>query len=157
MIIIEESISIKTTPQNLMDFTKNLEENYYIISKDHVSFRNLKGDPITEGSKFEQFEMFAGKKLGGRYKVARVIPNERIEFQATFPRSLIGGRVIFEVKKENDGIILKEKIILGSRAFIIGKHINRFLKMFMTRFYGKLKEHQVKGLNNIKMHLENMN
>ena len=81
-VILTHSIEIKTTPQRIFDFFRNLDDASYRVwhPEDHVSFHWIKGEPWEEGSVVHAEEYMHGKLHKLKFQVTKVTPNERIEF-----------------------------------------------------------------------------
>lgn len=82
-IVITESIDIKTTPDKIFDFFKDLvdDESYRAWHpEDHVSLRWLKGGPWEEGSLVYAEEYMHGKLHKLTFVITKVVPGEVIEF-----------------------------------------------------------------------------
>lgn len=84
-VVITHSIEIKTTPEMIFDFLRNLDDDTYRVwhPQDHVSFRWMKGEPGEEGSVVHAEEYIHGKLHKLKFTITRVDPNRRIEFAPT--------------------------------------------------------------------------
>jgi hypothetical protein len=78
---IEESIEINASPEEVLDFLYNLEDNYVDWHpKDHVVFKWASGLPLELGSKFyaEEYAMGEIKRYSG--SIIEVVQNRKIVF-----------------------------------------------------------------------------
>ena len=84
-ITLQNSIEIKTTPENIFDFFIHLEQNYQMWHpEDHIALRWLKGKPFEEGSVVYYEEYLHGKVHKGKFIVSKVVPKREIEFCPVF-------------------------------------------------------------------------
>ncbi len=157
MIKINEKIKIYCNIEEAKKFINDMEKNYLIWSPEHFVFKNLKGTPDIEGSVFEQYEYFDGKKIGGRYKVAKVIENKYYEWRACFPRSLVGGKFIIAINEFDKEIEIEETICIGFNIPILGSLFDSLVLKPLARnnIITKLKTHQIEWLNTMKEIFEN--
>jgi hypothetical protein len=154
MLVLAERIRIRARPEQYMDFVDHLEENYSIMSPDHARFACLTGSPTKEGSICEQEECFQGKRVRNRYRITQVIPNRLIVGEVLFPRSLLGAKLVNEIKPDGDEIEVTETLYLGHDIPLLGRVWDAILGLIFDRHLPALRAHQVEGLENIKRHLE---
>lgn len=154
MIVFNESVEIEATPEALFQFAGNLEENYKLMSDKFVQFKMVKGDPISEGSVFYLEEVFGDKRLGGKYRVKRIIPNQLIEWEVLFPKAMTSGRFMMFIIEKEGRIELKELIMLGKDSPLLGKAVDWSINHVLMPYCQEFFEHQKEGMQNIKEALE---
>lgn len=140
-IILTHSVEIRTTPEKIFAFFRNLDDANYRVwhPEDHVSFRWMKGEPWEEGSVLHAEEYLHGKLHKLKFQVTKVVPNRRIEFA---PRSrflrFYFPKNTFEVEPKGDTCV-----------FTASGHlrVGRLAKMLARR---KLKQ----GLASVKKHIQ---
>ncbi|WP_181686818.1 SRPBCC family protein [Halorhabdus salina] len=154
MIVLEDSIEISASPTDMFAFAANLDENYLLMSDDHVHFESLSGDPVTEGSVFCQYEWFGDRLIGGKYRVKTVVSNSRLVYEVTFPRSILGGKLFFSIEPIDAGIVLTERLEIGRSIPVISPVIDRCVTTVLDSTIDSLRDHQRDGLKNIKRALE---
>lgn len=106
--IVKSSTEIKTTPEEIWNFFKNIEENYKMWHpKDHVYFHWIKGTPLEVGSKFDSEEAVDGHKVRIKGTCIESEKNKIIVFKPNWPVSFICPRIewIIEKKGENSVFI----------------------------------------------------
>ena len=82
--IVKSSTEIKTTPEEIWNFFKNIEENYKMWHpKDHVYFHWIKGTPLEVGSKFDSEEAVDGHKVRIKGTCIESEKNKIIVFKPT--------------------------------------------------------------------------
>ena len=154
MIVLEDSIEIGAPPADMFAFAANLDDNYLLMSDDHIHFESLSGDPVTENSVFCQYEWFGDRLIGGTYRVQMVVPNRRLVYEVTFPRSILGGRLAFSIEPIDAGIVLTERLELGRSIPVVSPVVDRILTTVLDSTIDSLRSHQRDGLKNIKRALE---
>ncbi|WP_136689702.1 SRPBCC family protein [Halorhabdus amylolytica] len=154
MIVLEDSIEIRASSRDMFAFAANLDDNYLVMSDDHIHFESLSGDPVTEGSVFCQYEWFGDRLIGGKYRVKTVVPNRRLVYEVAFPRSILGGQLGFSIEPTEAGIVLTERLELGRSIPVVSPVVDRFLTIVLDSTIDRLQDHQHDGLRNIKRALE---
>jgi hypothetical protein len=154
MIVLEERITIRARPEQYMDFVDHLDQNYSIMSPDHVRFTCVTGRPTEPGAVCEQEEYFQGRRVRNRYRITEVVPNRRIVGKVLFPRSLFGAKLINEIHPRGAEIEVVETICLGHDIPILGRIWDLLLGLVFKPLVPALRAHQIEGLTNIKRHLE---
>lgn len=84
MIVLEDTININTTPEEIFNFFEHAE-NYKLWYPDHVVCRWIKGNPLEKGS-IEYVEEYAHGRLH-KLKVVytKSVRNKEVEFKITNP------------------------------------------------------------------------
>ena len=103
-LLLSHSIEIKTSPEKIWDFFKNIEQNYTTWhSDDHVKFHWTKGKSLNEGSTIYSEQYVMGKITKYKGMVAEIIPNRKITFKFIYPVSLISPKIewLIEPKGSN--------------------------------------------------------
>ncbi|WP_135662869.1 SRPBCC family protein [Halorhabdus rudnickae] len=154
MIVLEDSIEISASPTDMFAFAANLDDNYLLMSDDHIHFESLTGDPVTEDSVFCQYEWFGDRLIGGKYRVKTVVPNRQLVYEVAFPRSILGGRLRFLIEPTETGIVLTERLELGRSIPAVSPVVEWFFTTILGSMMDSLREHQRDGLQNIKQALE---
>jgi hypothetical protein len=81
--VLTESIEIKTTPEKIFNFlTGIVDDDSYRAwhQKDHLRLRWLEGKPWAEGSVMYAEEYLHGKLHKLKFKITKIVPNQRIEY-----------------------------------------------------------------------------
>lgn len=155
MIRISKSMKIDAPREAFVDWISNIDKNYKAWDPEHhVQCKFLTEKPLKEGSILYFEEYFLGKLQKIRYKIICADRDKRIEVQALFPQSLIGGRLIFEMEPEGNGFILTETIGLGFDTPVVGALFDIIIRTTAKRFFPAFEDHLVEGLENIKRILE---
>ena len=104
MIILKDSIEIKTTPEKIFDFFVHFEENYLAWHPDHVKSYWI-GKPAKEGS-ILYCEEYLHKKLHKmKFRITKVELNRKIKYKLSFPMSVICPKGSFVIEPKGDSCI----------------------------------------------------
>lgn len=99
MFTFRHSVPVRCDDSAFDEFCKTFDRHYPRLAGTHHSARFLCGDGITVGSILEAEETLDGRRRHGRIRVERVNPGARVDYVATFPRSIIGLRFALELEK----------------------------------------------------------
>ena len=144
MIILKDSIEIKTTPDKIFRWLKNLDEHYKEWHPDHVKWINETGG-LDEGDVVYYEEYLHGELHKIRSKITKVEENKRIEFKNLFPVSIICPKGSFILKSRE-----KSCIFTATLSFRFAK---LFLKLAKNRI-DAIKTHMKEEGENLKNLLE---
>ena len=153
-IILTDSIEIKTTPEKIFDFLTGLidDESYKAWHKeDHVSMRWLMGAPWQEGSVAYAAEYMHGKLHKLKFKVTKVVPNERIEW---VPNS----RLLRIYCPKNEFVIQQKGehcIFTATGTLRVGRIVKTLLRKQLEYGLACVKKHMKEEGENLKAILEN--
>ena len=112
-MILQDITHIRTTPERIFDFFREMEANYRAWHPDHLGFRWVAGRELREGVVFAFEERIAGKLLKKRVGFTRVVPGRHLEFAPTsWLVRLFLPRMLFRVEPEADGCRLTAEIHL---------------------------------------------
>ncbi|MCK4399309.1 MAG: SRPBCC family protein [Methanophagales archaeon] len=145
MIILKDTIEIKTTPENIFEWFAHLDENYSAWHPDHVKCCWVKGEPAEEGSIFYAEEYLHGKLHKLKFLITKIEPNRKIEFKLLFPMSIIcpTGSFIIESRE-------KRCIFTATLSFRFGWLFSKLAKNRVEAIEKHIKEEG----NNLKRLLE---
>ncbi len=109
MIIMEDSIEIKATPEKVFDCLTHIfrgKEDYQAWHPDHVDLCWIKGEPFEEGSIAYCEEYLHGEMHKFKFRLTKVVPNRLIEYRPLFPWSIFspGNTFVMEPKGEKSCI-----------------------------------------------------
>jgi len=143
MIILSDTVSIRTTPARAFQWFEHLEENYLAWHPAHVACRYLQGAGLKEGSVFCVGEYLHGKLHKLTFHLTRVDPAREIQYRIA--PGLRGG---FRFKPTTEGVELGAVIRLGWQIPIVGAFIDLLLKIFFSHQLQALRQHMhEEGLN----------
>ena len=110
-MVLHDAVTIRTTPERIFEFFREMERNYPAWHPEHVRFRWVAGRGLREGVVFSFEEHIAGKLLRKRVRFTRVEPGRHLEFAPTNPVfRLFLPRLLFHVEPEGDGCRLTAEI-----------------------------------------------
>jgi hypothetical protein len=149
MISLKDSIEIHTTPKQLFAWLDRLPQEYQSWHPDHSACRVIHGSMLEAGSEIECEEYLHGKLHSMRFRMTKVVPDKRIEFE------VMGlGRGAFEAQGSGDTIIFIAELGVGSDFPIIGLIFDYFFSWFFSRRIESLKVHMAEEGYNLKAILE---
>jgi len=103
-MIIKDSIEIKTTPEKIFDWFKNIDKHYKEWHPDHVKWVNETGG-LDEGDIVYYEEYLHGKLHKIRSKITKIEENKRIEFKNLFPISILSPKGSFIIEPRGESCI----------------------------------------------------
>lgn len=113
MIILEDSIEIKTTPEKFWGFFVHIDENYKAWHPDHVTFCWVKGGPLEEGTIGYFEEYLHGEMHKAKVVYTKIVPNKEIEFNITHPIwRLFYPKSTFTIDKKGDTCVFTARTYL---------------------------------------------
>jgi hypothetical protein len=145
MIELKHSIRINKSPKAMIGWLSHFTDNYKSWHPDHVSAKWIKGNNFSEGSILYSEEYLGGQLEKLRFKVTKVIKNERIEYDILFPESIICPKGSFSIKPCKKGIIFTATLSFRF-GYLLSKLFPRKLKA--------IKRHMKEEGENLKKLLE---
>lgn len=144
MIILKDSIEIKTTPERVFNWLKNLDRHYNEWHPDHIKWINVTGG-LNVGDVVYFEEYFHGKLHKAKSKITKVEENKRIEFVNLFPTSILAPKGSFIIEPRG-----RSCIFTATLSIRFGWIIPRFTKSRLD----DLKKHMKEEGENLKKLLE---
>src|SRR5512139_2287478 len=80
MISLKDSIEIHTTPRQLFAWLGRMPQEYRSWHPNHIACRVIHGSLLEAGSEIECQEILHGKLHSMRFRMTKVVPDERVEF-----------------------------------------------------------------------------
>lgn len=149
MISLRDSIEIQTTPKQLFAWLERMPQEYESWHPDHVSCRVLHGSMIEVGSEIEAEEYLHGKLHSMRFRMTKVIPERRLEFEIEGM-----GRGAFEAQEEGDRLNFVAELDFGPEAPLLGRLFDAVFRLFFGRRIEEMRRHMAEEGRNLKAILE---
>ena len=149
MISLRDSVEIQTTPLELFAWLERMPREYKSWHPDHVACRVLHGSMLEVGSEIECQEYLHGKLHSMRFRMTKVVPNKRVEFEV-----IRMGRGAFEAEANGDTVRFISELDIGSDAPVIGRLFDFFFSWFFKQRIEAMRQHMVEEGQNIKQLLE---
>jgi hypothetical protein len=149
MISLRDSIEIRTTPQELFAWLGRMPQEYKSWHPDHVACRVLHGSMLEVGSEIEAQEYLHGKLHSMRFRMTKVVPNKRVEFEVQGM-----GRGAFEARANGDTVRFVAELDIGTYAPIIGRLFDFIFTWFFEQRIESMRQHMVEEGQNLKQLLE---
>lgn len=150
MIRLQDRIEIRATPEQVWTWLDDLPQVYLSWHPDHVACRVLHGSLLTVGSEFECREYLHGKLHTLKFRMTKVIPNERVEYV------VYGlGHGAFETKtSQGVGVHFVAELDIGSDIPIIGWTVDKIFQWFLKSRLESMQQHMREEGHNLKAILE---
>ena len=119
MITLKDSIEIKTAPERIFDWFKNLDKNFTEWHPNHKKFVKITGC-MDEGDVVYFEEQVDGKWYKIKCKVTKIEKRGRdwrIEVKSLFPGSLFGVRILFITETKENACIFTHIETFGFKTF----------------------------------------
>ncbi len=149
MISLRDSIEIDTTAGQLFAWLDRMPQEYKSWHPDHVACRVLHGSMLEVGSQIECEEYLHGTLHSMRFRVAKVVPDRRVEFEVEGM-----GRGAFEAQVNVDTIRFVAELDIGSDAPIIGQLFDFVFPWLFKQRIESMKQHMEEEGQNLKAILE---
>jgi len=152
-VIITDAVEIQTTPEEVFRFlTGIVDDDTYRAwhPQDHVCFRWLKGKPWAEGSVVYAEEMIHGKRHKLKFKVTRIVVNQRIEYAPV-------SRVLRKFFPKNEFIIEQKgdsSLFTASGTYRLGWIGKKFFRKAIDKGLSSVKQHMREEGQNMQRTLE---
>jgi hypothetical protein len=123
-MILKETTRVRASSEDIYRFFETMDANYERWHPDHIEFRWIGRDGLTEGAKAYFEERIAGKTQQKTVRFTAVVPGRYIEFK---PTSLLVGLLMpsisFTIDPREDGCDFTQRIKI--RTGPIGARLNR--------------------------------
>ncbi|MFX0201959.1 MAG: SRPBCC family protein [Candidatus Hodarchaeota archaeon] len=144
MIVLRDTIKIKTTPEEVFEWFAQFKENYRAWHPDHGECRYLHGShPFEEGAIIYAEEYLHGDLHKLKLHMSRVVPNSRMEYKIP----LLGSGA-FIIEPSGDDILFTAELHLGWRFPVIGSLIDWVFQTFFGHRLNAMRQHmREEGIN----------
>ena len=149
MISLRDSIEIQTTPQELFAWLGRMPQEYKSWHPDHVACRVIHGSMLEVGSEIECQEYLHGKLHSMRFRMTKVVPNKRVEFEVEGM-----GRGTFEAQVTGDTVRFVAGLDIGTDAPVIGRLFDFVFSWFYEQRIESMRQHMIEEGENLKRLLE---
>lgn len=145
-MILEETTGINSPPRDIFRFFENMRENYDRWHPDHIEFRWVDGDGLTQGAEAYFEERIAGDLQKKQVRFTEVVPDRYIKFKPTSRLSgLLMPSISFAIDPRVEGCYFTQRIKV--RTGPIGARLNR-------REFDAVRTHMREEGENLKTILE---
>ncbi|UCE92192.1 MAG: SRPBCC family protein [Methanobacteriota archaeon] len=133
MITLRDDVHINASPEDIFDWFENLDKNYKEWHQDHVKWVFLNG--FHEGSKCYCEELMHGRLHKMKGRITKLRKNRLVEFEFSFPTSLICPGGSFIIEPEGMG-----STFTATLSFRLTGVFSRFAKKRMDSVKNHMKE-----------------
>ena len=149
MIILRDTVEIRTSPEQIFDFFVHFREHFMAWHPDHVRCWYLQDGPLREGSIFFEQEYLHTKVRTLEFHVTRLVPCSRIEYK--IPPMVKGA---FVIEQREPDVLFTAEICFGTGIPLLGKLLDQVLHTFMDHRLRALQQHMVEEGRNLTLILE---
>jgi hypothetical protein len=156
MLLLKDTIEIKTSPESIFNWFVQLDRNYLAWhSRDHLKFEYINGKQPREGS-FFYFEEYVGKLVvKTKCKITKMEQDHLIEYTAvSFPYNIVGVKGAFIIEAKKSGSLFTAKISLGRKKLLVGWILDLIAKSIFAKTIRALQTHMFDEGHNLKKLLE---
>jgi hypothetical protein len=152
-VILTDSIEVNATARDIFNFlTGIVDDDSYRAwhNEDHVQFRWIKGKPWVEGSVIYAEEYIHGKLHKLKFKITKIIPNQRIEYTPV-------SRFIRMFFPKNEFLIEqkgKSCLFIASGTYRVGRIGKTFFNKAIEKGLSRVKKHMQEEGENLKRMIE---
>lgn len=157
MLILEDSIEIKTTPEELFNWFKNLDKHFVKWHPNHTKFVKITGG-MDEGDEAYFEECIDGKWFKFKFKIVKLEKTKKgwiAEMKRPFATIVFNA----EVKGKNECIFTHIEsfgIIKSKNPFIMRVSAAIFRKLFNSKYrFDLIKKDIIEDNINLKQMMEN--
>lgn len=147
MIVLKDSVTIKTTPAEVFNWFEHLDEHYLAWHPSHVSCRYLKKHTLETGAVLCIEETLHGKLHKLHFHITGVIPHQGFTYRVK--PGVRGGFLFLEHELENEeGVDVEAKILIGCNIPLVCHFVDLVLQLFFSSRIKDLKQHmKEEGIN----------
>jgi len=149
MIVLRDTIEIKASPEQIFQWFAHFKANYLSWHPDHVECRYLTEGSLREGSVIYIEEYLHRKLHKLKLRITEIEPNSRIEY-----KTFLSTKGVFIIEPRGDNSLFTAEIYLGTNIPLLGKLVDRFMGVFMSRQLEGIKQHMAEEGQNLKRILE---
>ena len=151
MISLVQTTRVPAAPERVWRFLSELDAHYADWHPEHLTWRTLRGEPLSEGAVVFGAEWLGPLPLIGRFFIGDVVPERYFSYRFALPASLVGAGGSFRLSPDaNGGCELTAEAHLGFSAPLIGPLVDRLLARLLP--IGEFRRHmREEGENLIRL------
>ena len=152
MIVIKDTVTIKTAPSDVFQWFEHLDENYVSWHPSHISCCYLKKHTLEAGAILYAEEYLHGKPHKLKFYLTRVIPNQEFQY-----RVIPGVRGGFSFLESEKGVEFKAELRIGWDFPFVGRFVDIIFNLLFSKIIRDLKQHMSEEGINLRTLLERTN
>jgi Polyketide cyclase / dehydrase and lipid transport len=134
MVTLRNSTKIRTTPDEIFKWLKNLDKNYREWHPDHVKWTN-ETESLDEGNIAYYEEYIHGEMHKSKARIIGIEEDRRIEFANLFPMGIVCPKGSFAIEREGDHCVFTATL-----SFRFGWFFSRFARSRIKAIEMHMKE-----------------
>jgi hypothetical protein len=132
MISIEHRTTIAASTDEVWRWFRALDTNYRAWHPEHLTWRTLRGDPLSDGAVVFADEWIGAMRLSARLFISGVEPGHYFSYRIGLPASLVRAGGSFRLAATSDRqCALIEEVHLGSRTPAVGCLLDHLLSRLL--------------------------
>ena len=136
MLVLRDTIEIETTPEQIFEWFRHLDDNYRSWHPDHVSCRYVRGHDLQDGSVLYAEEYLHGRLHRFKFRLTEVEAGREFKYRI-FP----GVRGGFRLRPTERGTEFVAEIFLGWSIPILGALSDAVLNVFFSDHIEAIRRH----------------
>ena len=149
MITLKDTVEIRASPEQIVEFFLNFKENFHAWHPDHVECHYLTPGPLKENSIIYIEEYLHGELHKLKLHITKILPNVRIEY-----KTFLGTKGIFIIELRGTITLFTAEMHMGTKIPLLGKLADGIMRIFYSRHLEGLKQHMAEEGQNLKRILE---
>jgi hypothetical protein len=140
MIELVETTLIPCSAERVWRFFYEMDDNYQDFHREHLVWRTLSGEPLSEGTIWFVDEWVGPMRVSSRFFAANVEPGRFFAYRVGFPGRLVGAGGSFRFTPTADGRCqMREEVHFGSKIPLVGLLLDRLLALVLP--IGEFRRH----------------
>lgn len=153
MIVLVERSRLAAAPDRVWTWFRELDTHYPQWHPEHLAWRTLRGEPLSEGAVVFVDEWVGPMRISGRSFISEVEAERFFAFRFGFPASLLHAGGSFALEPTPDGgCDMTQQVRFGFEWPLIGALIDRLLALALP--LGELRRHMREEHENLASWLE---
>ena len=136
MIVIKDTVTIKTTPSDAFHWFENLDEHYLSWHPSHVSCCYLKKHALEPGAVLYAEEYLHGKLHKLKFYIKDLIPDQEFQY-----RIMPGIHGRFWFLENEEGVDVQAEVRIGWDSPFVGRFIDIVLNLLFSNIFNDLRQH----------------
>jgi hypothetical protein len=127
MIRLTDRTAIPASPTRVWRWFVALEAHYRDWHSEHLTWRTIRGTPLTEGAIVFVDQWLGRYRFTGRCRIADVRPDRSFHWEMLFPLALVGVGGSFTLEGSGTGCELIAEVHMGWSVPMIGWLLDRMI------------------------------
>jgi uncharacterized protein YndB with AHSA1/START domain len=132
VIALVETTGLSVPTERVWQFFRQMDENYPRWHREHLTWRTLRGEPLSKGTIWFADEWVGPMRISARFVVTEAEPERFFSYRIGFPSSLARAGGSFRFTPTADGgCEMTEEAHFGFSVPVLGSLIDRLLLLVL--------------------------